>query len=239
MLGVVTALRAEGECLLSGLTLKPLVVTPFGGKDVVLVSGLGPACAKDAAQKLLAHGATALLSWGTAGGLSPSSSPGMLLVPATVTDGRTKFSVDHQWQKWLTGRLQGHIAVDASASILSADNVIATPQEKQALWKDTAATAVDMESASIAEAADKAGVPFLAIRAIVDPAAFALPLAVTESTDMFGDPKWMALAGRLVQTPSALIELVRLARFFQKATTTLRTVAHVMDRSLRYSTHVQ
>src|SRR5512136_3365669 len=59
------------------------------------VSGVGPRRAGLASRRLLEKGVTALLSWGSAGGLSPKLSPGSLILPKIiVASDRSVYHVD-------------------------------------------------------------------------------------------------------------------------------------------------
>lgn len=70
-IGVVTGLAAEAATL------------PEGGLTVA-VSAASPARAEQAAQAMIAGGATLLVSYGFAAGLDPRFGPGALLLPETV-----------------------------------------------------------------------------------------------------------------------------------------------------------
>lgn len=56
------------------------------------------------------------------------------------------------------------------ATILSAPRVVCSPGDKARLAKETGAAGIDMETAWVAEAAERAGVPWLAVRAVLDEA---------------------------------------------------------------------
>ena len=61
--------------------------------------------------------------------------------------------------------------------INGATRIVATQADKARAWIDTGALAVDLESAVVARAAAAAGIPFLVLRAIADPATRHLPPA--------------------------------------------------------------
>ena len=81
--------------------------------------------------------------------------------------------------------------------MLGSRTILATEDAKRAAWRETGALAVDMESAVVARAADAAGIPFLVLRAIADPAVRELPSAALIPLAENGTP---ALARVLVFT---------------------------------------
>jgi len=83
-------------------------------------------------------------------------------------------------------------------------------KEKRDLAARSGALAVDMESAAIAAAAAARSVPFLAIRAILDPVEEDLRIAFDQFLDHRGEPRPGSLARYLFAHPLALISLVGL-----------------------------
>jgi adenosylhomocysteine nucleosidase len=85
--------------------------------------------------------------------------------------------------------------------------------EKAALFRDTGALAVDMETEAIAAACRRAGVPLLAIRAISDTAATPLPAPLAEWFDLARQrPRPQRLLAYLGRRPSAILPFVRFVR---------------------------
>jgi len=83
ILGIVVALKAEAQ----GLVKKPISadeICRVSEETIVKLSGLGPEMAHLAGRTLVKEGATALLSWGSAGALSTELFPGSLIIPETV-----------------------------------------------------------------------------------------------------------------------------------------------------------
>jgi nucleoside phosphorylase len=70
--------------------------------------------------------------------------------------------------------------------LLTSPKAIGSLSEKAALFQQTGAAAVDMESLAIAEIAHTHQLPFIAIRVIVDSAGDTLPRAVTAAADSEG-----------------------------------------------------
>jgi hypothetical protein len=103
----------------------------------------------------------------------------------------------------------GDVVVDR---IHSTDRVITTPAQKAALFEQTGAAAVDMESAKIRKLASAANLPFTAIRAISDTADEAIPPTVLGLVDPMGNPRPGAVAAALLGRPWLLPHLLRLRR---------------------------
>jgi|SRR5579884_727822 len=89
--------------------------------------------------------------------------------------------------------------------------VVATPQEKAALYARTGALAADMEYDIVRGYAGRLGVPLVAVRAISDTAADFLDPALVRIVDEFGRARPRAIAAMLLGRPSMLPRLVQLA----------------------------
>jgi hopanoid-associated phosphorylase len=160
-LGVVTGMRAEAALVRRHATF----VASTGGR-------LMAADAK--ASELLARGATALVSFGIAGGLAPELAPGDLVIASAVVVRHTApIAADPAWCARLAAALPGA----RCGLVLGGDRILGTATQKAGLFARTGALAVDLESAGVARAAASAGVPFVVLRAIADPATRDLPPA--------------------------------------------------------------
>ena len=82
-----------------------------------------------------------------------------------------------------------------------------------------------MESHVVAAVAAAAGVPFIAVRAIADPAARALPRAALAAAGPDGTLQLGALVAALLARPGEIGDMVGLARASRKAMRALRGVA--------------
>jgi len=199
----------------------------FGDPEGVRVHicGVGEQRARLAGRKLIESGVKALVSWGTAGGLTSQVSPGSLILPRKIVsaDGSI-YEVDSNWHERLFRRLAGHI--DLHTGLLAESKaVLASPSEKRALFARSGAIAVDMESAAVVAVAHQAGVPFVAIRAIADRADLTVPRSVMRSLDAFGRLRPLRFFRELFVHPNDLFSLIRLARHFRTAQSSLAAVA--------------
>ncbi len=222
--GIGAALFAEARVLAKGLKAAGELIHLPGGA-MMLLSGMGANRARLAAQALLANGATALVSWGFAGGLLPGLPAGSLIVPQDVVAAdQIVYPVDSVWHTRLCRQLQGYMDF-YKGPLAESPAMLASCGEKKKLFSRTGAIAVDMESASIAWFAKKAGVPFLAVRAITDPAEMAIPQSVQNCIDEFGRVRLPKVLQGVIKRPMDLPLLVGLGRNFRAARAALAKVA--------------
>lgn len=200
MLGIVVGLTAEARLArgLGGLT-------EAGG-------GTADGAARAAAH-LIANGATALLSFGLAGGLAPGLPAGTLVIPTTVTDGAGR--------SWPTDPAMVQRLGTGAGALLAASAILADAAEKQAAWQSTGALAADIESGAVARAAAAHGLPFAVLRAICDPAERTLPPAALTALDPAGRIRPLALARSLLRRPGQIGGLIALGREAALARTAL------------------
>ena len=199
---------------------------------VLKVSGMGPRRAAMASRTLLEKGATALLSWGSAGGLSRELSPGSLILPKTViASDQSVYHVETSWHQRLCNRLKGHIDFHTEPLAESA-TVVCAPGEKAVLFQRTGAIGVDMESAAVAIAAQEAQVPFMVVRAVADSADTTVPESSLNAVDEFGRLSGLKLIQGLAAHPGELFALVRIARNYHAAQRTLAMVARLTGYDL-------
>ena len=93
----------------------------------------------------------------------------------------------------------------------------------------TGAVALDMESVAIAKVARQYKIPFLVIRAIVDPVDMSLPQAISYSLNDQGEVVLGKLLFFLFLHPAELPGLIKLGIYFNAAKKTLKLVAKHLD----------
>lgn len=215
---IVTGLQREVRCLrlLAGDEL-----------PAVCCRGPGPVAAAQAASELLAEGCDALVSCGFAGGLDAALRPGDVVVAESVVDATgTLIATDAAWRQALLSRLREFKSRRCVAGRLAGlDQPLLTVAEKAACARKLAACAVDMESTAVGRAAAAAGVPFLVVRVILDPADRAIPGWLAATLDSRGKPLPGRLLAGLAGHPGDLPALLRLARDERVAAAALGGVA--------------
>jgi adenosylhomocysteine nucleosidase len=187
----------------------------------ILCSGGRPDIAANQAYALIQTGATTLMSFGIAGGLSSTLRPGSLVVADEVI---TEFD-----------RLP---AVASCAPMIHAHvgpiygswTIVATAAEKRAIRNRTGALAVDMESGPVARVAMEAGIPFIALRAIADPVTHGLPPAALLPLDEKGRPNLSAIFWSILSNPGQIPALIATGSQTKKALQRLRWAGRKLDR---------
>jgi len=215
-LGVITGLASESKCL------KP---SRAGGGLMVRCAGASSARAAVHARALVGEGCAALLSFGVAGGLDPALQPGTVIAATTVFGaGGQRWDGDEAWRERLIKAVADGPDI-VSASIAGTDRALLSAAEKDDVHRSTGAAGVDMESHSVAEVADAAGVPFLAIRAVADPQGRSIPQWLSDTIGDDGRPVFTAVIGGWARRPWETPTLFRLASDTGTALAALRRVA--------------
>jgi adenosylhomocysteine nucleosidase len=188
-------------------------------------AGGSPGRAYTGAERLLRNGANALVSFGIAGALDPTLTPGQIVLAKNVIDSAGKqFQADKIWHSSLTEILTPHVEFSCG-SIATVEIAATTPTEKASLFARTGALAVDMESSGVAAAATRHNIPFIAIRAIADPASRRLPKSALEGLAPDGTTRLTAVLLKLALRPWELPGLMLLGRDTSMALGSLRSVA--------------
>ncbi len=221
--GVVAALEAEARTLGPAVWRRDGLASLADG-SLLAVSGMGGTLAAIAAGNLVGAGASALMSFGLAGGLDPTLSAGTVVLPSEVISrGGGRFLTSTSWREQLCAAIEKQRPV-AAGPLLTSLAAIGAVADKAAAFRETGAIAVDMESLSVAEVAAAHGLPFVAVRVIVDTAVDALPRAVVAAS-RGGQVSIRRLVGGLAATPMDLIALIRLGQRYRAATRSLAAVA--------------
>ncbi len=216
MLGVLTGLAKEAEI---ARRISPLVAC----------SASDPGRAERLAHELVGQGATALLSFGIAGGLAPGLATGELVIGASVATGAATYPCDPDLAARLAAALPGAVRGD----IWGGDVIVDTAAAKAWLHRDSGAAVVDLESAAVARAAAEAGLPFGVLRAVADPAAHGLPPAALVGLDAEGRPAIGPVLRALARSPGQLPALIRLGRQSSAAMKALLAAAGTLGSHLR------
>jgi adenosylhomocysteine nucleosidase len=183
----------------------------------VEIGGGTEAGAALAAARLLDTGASGLVSFGLAGGLDPALKPGDLLVPAKVLTESGSFCA--------APGLAEHFGGMGGSGIWGGSRVAATIGDKKGLFLRSGAVAIDLESGAVARAAHGRGVPFVAVRAICDPADRDLPSAALVALGSTGGIGLLRVMAEVLRHPGQVPALLNLAFDAAKARAALLSVA--------------
>ncbi len=219
--GIVTALRSEANCVTS-LRLPYNKMVSVGDDSSVWFCGIGGDAARTAATGLHAGGVHALVSFGIAGALDSSLKPGDLVLPESIHAEQIQ-PVTLAWRSRLQQLLPSHLKI-VGGTLASSPVTLTSEKVKRELATATGACAVDMESGAIADVAANAGIPFIAIRAIIDPVEFSPPIAMLSAIYPDGSVNSMRLLALILKRSVSLSELIHLAKGMHAARNTLSTV---------------
>jgi len=162
-----------------------------------------------------------VISFGVAGGLDPSLKPGDVVLATEVVAG------DGRWLAGLSLNEQviANLALKrrvVRGGLAGAEEVIVAQARKAALWLQTGAAAVDMESHIAAAYAADAGLPFAALRVISDSAHRSLPALAKSAIRPDGKVDLRKILSGVVRDPTALSALVSTGIDFNRALRSLR-----------------
>lgn len=219
--GLVTALRAEASCV-SSARVPFNTIMPVGDLAVLWLSGMGAQAARTAAEGLHQYGVTALVSFGVSGALSPDLKPGDLILPDAIYAG-TPLPVNIAWRDRLQNLLPAEITV-RNGVLANSDVPLTSTKAKLDLAQATGACAVDMESAAIAAVAAAAGIPFIAVRVIIDPLQFSPPEALLGAVYPDGGVNPIRLTALILKRSVHLTTLMQMGVGMRAARKTLSKV---------------
>ncbi len=154
-------------------------------------------------------GCRGIISFGVAGGLAGGLRTGDWVIASTVIESQVARATDRAWSSELLDALGDA----AYAPIIGVDAPIAEPAVKRELHRTTGAAAVDMESHVVARLAAAHGLPFAALRVVVDPADRVIPTSAVlgMGTGTGGRADGLAVLRELLARPSQLPRLVRIS----------------------------
>ncbi|SDS61161.1 phosphorylase [Bradyrhizobium canariense] len=220
-----------GETAGSAIDPRPVLIVTGLVQEARIAAGPGMIviCSSSDPQQLRSLLATldsstfrGVISFGVAGGLDPALKSGDIVVATEVLAGDTR---------WLAGsalneELIANIALGrrrvVRGGLAGVEQVIAGIAKKAALWSETGAAAVDMESHIAAAYADEAGLPFAALRVISDPANRALPALARNAIKPNGDIDLRKVLRGVARNPLTLRSLVSTGIDFNRALRSLR-----------------
>ncbi len=243
ILGMVAALSSEGRRLLGrkgwrhdhGFIIQRSMAddqTPL----LAMISGMGLDNALCAARRLIGQGAGALVSIGVSGGLDPGISSGGLVAADRFLhlDGGVFQEICHPHAKGSARAVKTLSAARFSVrngAVITAQGPALSAASKSALHRQSAALAVDMESAAVAKAAAEANIPVFALRVVCDPAAQSIPPDVFACLLPNGRIRYPALIRAISRKPALMIHLVRMGRQYHLSLQILQDAWRTLARS--------
>jgi adenosylhomocysteine nucleosidase len=177
-----------------------------------------------------AQQARCLISFGVAGGLAPHLSPGDVILSTEVIDETDRWQPAKDFHDRMTALAPTIGAV--AGPVLGVSGVMATEHDKTRAWQNMGALAVDMESVIVARAAANAGIPFVVLRTIADPATRALPPAALIPLAADGTPAIRRVLAEVLRRPRQIGTLLALARETRRALAALAGPARALHVAL-------
>jgi len=216
---VLTAVEVETRGLARhlGLAAVPTSAWPHYRGGVLDVACVGPRAAC-LAERVSSCRPDLVVSAGACGALAPDLALGALVVPEAV--------VGPGGGRWPTAPSP----LAASGTLLTAADVVATPEDKARLWIETGALAVDTESSVILEWARARGVAAAVVRAVSDTAASGVPRDLAALVEPGGRVRHAGALRAMLSRPAAIADAIALGRGTAAA---LKTVAGAMARLAR------
>jgi len=183
------------------------------------------------------HRPEIIILTGFAGGLQPGLESGVLLLATALQheSAHEGISLENRFFVLAAAALEAAQIPFQRGKLLTVDRIVGGPEEKNRLWKDFSASAVDMEAWWATQVVDR---PMICLKAILDPAGEALPWGLASAVAVRSQ-RWdwgWALSRALGEWP----ELLRLARAAKRATGALaEAIACVITALARSQTQTQ
>jgi len=208
-----------------GMAFEARIVSRLGTR--VVCGGDGKTLEMDLTHAMAA-GSSGLISFGVAGGIAPTLRPGTCVVASAVIDHDRVRPADARWAQRLARLIPGAV----SGAILGVPEPIAQSRAKQALHARTGAIAIDMESHVVARTAAQHGVPFAAVRVVVDPVERTIPRSALAGSMPDGTISPLAVLRSLARNPADLPGLIRMTLDTRAARATLLRGRNLLGPSL-------
>ena len=198
--------------------------------STAVVCGAGAAAGPAIAEILVARQPSLVLIAGFAGGLDPSLRPGTtILARESTTPEGEPLPPDVAANKLIEAALHNYGLTFVRSRVVTVDAPVMRASEKRDLWNTHGAGGVDMETHAVAQACSAAGVPWVAVRVVLDTAGQSMPDAIAS---WHGDSDDRAVAFGALKRPPDWLAFVRLALQYPKARKALRRSVAVAVRSL-------
>jgi len=200
----------------------------IGGKQFAVIGhGIGHRRATDTVGRAfdLIPETELVIGTGVVGALSSGLKPGDLVLADRLltidADGKVAEQVTVVGEAHLrsVGRALASAGIAYSTGAILTSHRVFTTAEKRLAKESTGAIAVDMETAAIAAEAAGRGLPFVAIRAVLDE--IDDEVVGAEMADQDGNVRPLAATSFLLRNPVTILKLPRMIRNLSRATTTI------------------
>jgi adenosylhomocysteine nucleosidase len=185
------------------------------GQHVAVQAGMGRRRAAEGARLLIRRcSPQALASFGFAGGLTPDLAPGALVIGTEVVyedASRTLTAANRDLVEQFQAAAHAEELPVRQGILVTCRHIVADPASKAELSVRSGACAVDMETAGMVEVAHEAGLPWVAVRAIVDSAEESLPVACLTMLREDGSIAPERVIQTICRSPQLLWHFLRLA----------------------------
>lgn len=234
---IIAALKEEVRIFLSKMSLDCVVhlktATFYRGKFLnkeveLLVTGIGATRVDQGLKAALAFGHPKyILLVGYAGGTTPIVSTGSLVVGSGMIGEKSgrRFSSDNELLAKAQGICEEEKWSYQIGDLVTVDRVIRSPYEKADLGATYSALALEMEAAVLANVAQERNIPYLVVKAILDPVEEWVP-PLEGCYEATGEPKWMPLTKRVLQNPK---EMMKLPKLYYWATQARSAIAKFLE----------
>lgn len=198
--------------ILTGLEIEAVLARKIPNA-LVTCAAARPRRARALARRMITKGATCLMSFGVAGGLSPEAPIGTTIIATHVVSATGSWNCDPAWIERLT-TLMPYAAL---GGVWGSETLIPTAEEKKALFEQTHCLSVDMESQCAAEFAAEAGIPLIAVRVVCDSAAMNVPPLVMDAVKEDGSTDVGRAVISLLRYPTQIKSLIHVQRGVSRA----------------------
>ena len=193
---------------------------------VVIVAAGNPANLVSDLADAIKGGCDRVLSFGTCGALNPNLVAGEIVV-GTAAAGPFPIMFDLTWTGRLVGQTRGTRVV-----VVKASATVTTAEQKAALFAESGADVVDLETCIAARFAYDKCIPFAMLRAVSDAANQDIPPAALAALNSGGGINVMSVIGSLLGDIRQIPALARLANSATLAFNAL--AAALMDIGVNY-----
>lgn len=195
----------------TGMASEFAIAKKYAAPDVLVLTGVMTA---DDLRKAVPSNASAIISVGLCGGLSPAVSVGDVVIASVVDTPDATYFADPSWQVNL------HSAVKALGVRWWSSGEFNTANDeaqRAALFAKTMCAVIDDETYAVAQFATERRIALAAMRAVSDGAEDNLPPAVIDALNANGTDNLEAVAASVVTDPLQLPALIKTALEYTKS----------------------